>query len=80
MACPANTFWSRQILFRDYLRNHSEFIEEYEEFKSQNLKITPKGDFEDLSLSETYNRGKSEFVKKVLALAEKEEMSYNSDY
>ncbi|MDO8603971.1 MAG: GrpB family protein [bacterium] len=72
VACPAHTFWLRQILFRDYLRSHSEFVKEYEELKNGNLKVTPEEDFEDLSFSEVYNRGKSEFVKKVLDLAEKE--------
>lgn len=79
VACPKHTFWSRQILFRDYLRNHPEFAKQYEEIKSQNLKITPKEDFEDLSHSETYNKGKGEFVKKVLELAEKEKITHNAD-
>lgn len=69
VACPKHTFWSRQILFRDYLRNHPEFVRKYGELKRENLKATPEEDFENLSFSETYNKGKSEFVKKVLKLA-----------
>ena len=72
-------FWARQILFRDYLKSHPELVKEYEELKIENLKVTPEDDFEDLSFSENYNRGKSEFVKKVLDLAEKEKISPNLD-
>lgn len=67
-------FWARQILFRDYLRGHPELVKEYEELKTENLKITPEEDFEDLSFSEVYNMGKCKFVKKVLDLAEKESL------
>lgn len=35
VACPAHTFWSRQILFRDSLRNHPELVAEYEELKRE---------------------------------------------
>jgi GrpB-like predicted nucleotidyltransferase (UPF0157 family) len=66
---PIHTFWSRQILFRDYLISHHEFIQEYNNLKLKNIKMTPEEDFADLSLSETYNKGKGEFVAKILELA-----------
>lgn len=72
VACPMHSFWSRNILFRDYLIKHPEFVKEYENLKLENLKVTPENDFGDLSLSEVYNQGKGEFVKKVLDLADLE--------
>ena len=56
--------------FRDYLRKHPELIEEYNQLKSKNIEITPDEDFSDLSRSKVYNQGKSEFVEKILKLAE----------
>ena len=73
---PKHTFWDRNILFRDYLRNHSEYIKEYEDLKKNNLKITPEKDFEDLSHSKIYNQGKGDFVKKILDLAREENNIY----
>lgn len=70
IACPKHTFWSRQMNFRDYLRKHRELIEEYNQLKSKNIEVTPEEDFSDLSRSKIYNQGKSEFVEKVLKLAE----------
>ncbi len=70
IACPKHTFWKRQITFRDYLRNHPELIEEYNQLKSKNIETTPDEDFSDLSRSKIYNQGKGEFVEKVLKLAE----------
>ena len=70
VACPKHTFWKRQMNFRDYLRNHPELVEEYNQLKLKNIEITPKGDFSDLSRSKIYNQGKSEFVEKLLKLAE----------
>ncbi len=58
------SFWERQILFRDYLRNHSEFRDEYQKLKESLLQSDPTG-------KEAYLSGKSEFVSKVLGLAEK---------
>ncbi len=75
IACPDHTFWSRNILFRDCLIKHPEFIKEYENLKLENLKKVNDKDLEDLSLSETYNQGKGEFVKKVLDLADLENAS-----
>ena len=72
IACPKHTFWKRNITFRDYLRTHPEFVKEYEELKRQNLSITPEPDFDDLSRSKIYNKGKGDFVQKILNLAEAE--------
>ncbi len=69
IACPRHTFWTRNILFRDYIRNHPELIEEYRKLKTENIALTPEDDFKDLSRSKTYNKGKGEFVQKVLDLA-----------
>ncbi len=72
VVCPKHTFWKRNITFRDYLKNHPEFVKEYEELKRQNLLSTSQADFEDLSRSKTYNNGKGNFVQKILNLAETE--------
>lgn len=69
IACPTHTFWERQILFRDYLIKHPEFIEEYNNLKLNNIEITPGEDFDDLSRSKIYNKGKGDFVAKILKLA-----------
>lgn len=58
-------FWERQILFRDYLRTHPEFREEYEKLKEDLLK-------KDSVDSETYTSGKTEFVQKILYLAKQD--------
>jgi GrpB-like predicted nucleotidyltransferase (UPF0157 family) len=70
IACPKHTFWNRQMSFRDYLRNHPELIEEYNQLKSKNIETTPDEDFSDLSRSKIYNQGKGEFVEKVLKLVD----------
>jgi GrpB-like predicted nucleotidyltransferase (UPF0157 family) len=75
IACPKHTFWKRQIVFRDYLRKHHEFVEEYNALKLGNIKITPKEVFSDLSRSKTYNQGKEDLVNRVLKLAEKENIN-----
>lgn len=62
-------FWDRNIIFRDYLRNNFDAMKEYQRLKEDNLKNTPTEDFYDLSHSKTYNKGKSDFVKKILELA-----------
>jgi GrpB-like predicted nucleotidyltransferase (UPF0157 family) len=58
-------FWERQILFRDYLRSHSEARDEYAEIKVAMLLKDPTG-------SDEYIAGKSEFVQKILKLAKEE--------
>ncbi|NCC70380.1 GrpB family protein [bacterium] len=75
IACPKHSFWNRNIMFRDYLRNHPELTEEYIQLKLNNISITPEIDFGDLSKSQAYNNGKGEFVQKVLDLAKKGEDS-----
>lgn len=69
IACPKHTFWRRQITFRDYLKNHPEYVEEYNALKLKNIETTPEEDFSDLSMSKDYNQGKDEFVGKILKLA-----------
>lgn len=70
IACPKYTFWNRQMNFRDYLRNHPELVEEYNQLKLKNIETTPNEDFSDLSRSKVYNQGKREFVEKILKLTE----------
>jgi len=55
-------FWLRQILFRDYLRNHLDLRDEYGNLKKDLLEQDPSG-------SDEYIRGKTNFVYKVLNLA-----------
>lgn len=62
-------FWSRQIIFRDYLRNHPEVREEYQKIKIALLNDNPTGKGE-------YIAGKSEFVKNVLKRAGWKEQTY----
>ena len=69
IACSKHTFWERQIYFRDYLRKHLELVEEYNNLKLKNIEITPNEDFQDLSRSKIYNKGKGDFVEKILRLA-----------
>lgn len=78
IACPLHTFWGRNITFRDYLIKHPELIEEYKKLKVENIKITPKEDFNDLSRSKIYNKGKGDFVQKVLDLAKFDSDSHAS--
>ncbi|MDP3980887.1 MAG: GrpB family protein [Chlamydiota bacterium] len=72
IACPRHMFWKRQILFRNYLRNHPEYVEEYNALKLKNIATTPDEDFSDLSRSKIYNQGKGDFTEKILKLAEAE--------
>jgi len=58
-------FWDRQILFRDYLRNHPEARDEYAEIKATMLLKDPTG-------GDEYISGKSEFIQKILELAKTE--------
>lgn len=55
-------FWERQILFRDYLRNHAEARNEYARLKADLLEKDPTGRGE-------YIKGKTEFVDKILVLS-----------
>ena len=55
-------FWPRQILFRDYLWNHTEARDEYAHLKQELLKQDPTG-------KDTYLSGKTEFVNKILKRA-----------
>ncbi len=57
-------FWKRQILFRDYLRNHSEARDGYAKLKENLLRQNPSG-------TDGYLVGKSEFIQKILLMAEK---------
>jgi GrpB-like predicted nucleotidyltransferase (UPF0157 family) len=71
IASPKHTFWNRNIIFRDYLRTHPDFTKEYQELKIKNLLETPESNLNDLSSSKIYNKGKGDFVKKILDLADK---------
>ncbi len=57
------SYWKRQILFRDYLRQHHDLALEYEALKKQLMAKYLDG-------RQQYSDGKNEFVNKVLALAE----------
>lgn len=69
VACPIHTFWKRQILFRDYLKLHPEYVKEYEDLKQETIKDLPEVDFKDLSRSKGYSAKKGPFVEKILRLA-----------
>jgi len=73
IACPRHIFWERNITFRDYLRQHSEFVDEYNNLKLKNIENTSTEDFTDLSRSKAYNQGKNDFVAKILELAKEDE-------
>lgn len=66
-------FWSRQILFRDYLRSHAEARDEYAELKEHLIAKYPAGIGE-------YSEGKTGFVQKILALAGWKEGQTYSDW
>jgi GrpB-like predicted nucleotidyltransferase (UPF0157 family) len=55
-------FFERQILFRNFLRKHNEYRNEYQKLKEGLIKKNPVGDNEYIS-------GKAEFVERVLKLA-----------
>lgn len=57
------SYWKRQILFRDYLRQHHDWALKYEAIKKSLMEIHPDG-------RQQYSDGKKEFVNKVLKLAE----------
>lgn len=56
-------FWDRQILFRDYLRKHPDARDEYAGIKAEMLLKDPTG-------GDEYISGKSEFIQRILKLAE----------
>ena len=56
-------FWARQVLFRDYLRNNPDMRDEYDKLKKSLLQQDPLG-------SDAYISGKTDFVYKVLRLAD----------
>jgi GrpB-like predicted nucleotidyltransferase (UPF0157 family) len=72
IACPLHTFWERQILFRDYLISHPEYVKEYGDLKKETIKNLQEEDFKDLSRSKGYSAKKGPFVEKILKLAEEE--------
>lgn len=55
-------FWSRQLMFRDYLRSHLEARDGYERLKIKLLKEDPTG-------GNGYVVGKSDFVQGILRAA-----------
>lgn len=57
-------FWDRQILFRDYLINHPDAAQEYEEVKNNLIKKYPSG-------KDEYTYGKSEFINRILKKCKK---------
>ncbi len=67
IACPKHDFWKRQILFRECLRKNPGLVEEYNALKLKNIKNIPENELVDLSVSPNYNRGKSDFVGRVLS-------------
>lgn len=69
VSCIPHTYWERQILFRDYLKAHKEFIKEYEDLKKEAIKEVSADDLKDLSLSRIYSAKKTPFIEKILKLA-----------
>ena len=69
ISCPLHTYWERQILFRDYLKTHKEFMKEYEDLKKEAIKEVSGDDLKDLSLSKIYSAKKGPFIEKILKLA-----------
>ncbi len=66
------SYWTRQMLFRNYLRNHPEAVKEYAEIKKRLSREVPEEDLKDLSRSKGYNSGKTPFIEKILKLAQQE--------
>lgn len=54
--------WQDHILFRDYLRDHPEEVNEYTELKIRLAEMFPTD-------REAYTNGKGEFISRILALA-----------
>lgn len=57
------SYWKRQILFRDYLRQHHNLALEYKALKKHLIEKYPDG-------RQQYCDGKNEFINKILTLAE----------
>jgi len=57
------SFWRRQILFRNYLREHEDARNEYQDLKLKLIK-------EDATGRHSYIQGKNEFIQRILKLAE----------
>ena len=58
-------FWVTHILFRDYLRNHSDTAQKYADLKKK-LAISTNGNIND------YCSGKNAFIKEIIQLAREE--------
>lgn len=65
LTVTGSQFWNRQILFRDYLRSHTEFGRRYIELKRALALQFPDD-------RPSYIEGKTEFVEMVIGLAELE--------
>jgi len=65
LAAPESGFWINQLVFRDYLRAHDDIAAEYVDLKKQIAKRYAQTHQLD-------REAKSEFVARVLELAEKE--------
>jgi GrpB-like predicted nucleotidyltransferase (UPF0157 family) len=66
LTLPESDFWKNQIIFRDYLRAHDQIAAEYVDLKKRLAEIYAHTHQLDRD-------GKTEFVTRVLELAEKEE-------
>lgn len=66
------SYWTRQILFRDYLCKHRESREEYQKIKEDSLKGLLEDELKDISKSNKYSSDKGPFIQKILKLAEEE--------
>lgn len=67
----SSTFWSEHIFFRDYLRNHPDTARAYEKLKKELIESSA-GD------RNTYQKGKEDFIKKVLKICNVITMRSNS--
>jgi GrpB-like predicted nucleotidyltransferase (UPF0157 family) len=63
------SFYKRQILFRNFLREHNKYRDEYQKLKDNLIKQDPEG-------GDNYISGKTEFIEKVLRLANFGDESY----
>ena len=66
------TYWSRQLLFRNYLIKHPEYKKEYQKIKENCIKNLKTKDLKDISRSKEYSAEKGPFIQKILQLAENE--------
>jgi len=65
------SYWTRQILFRDYLIKHPEALREYAEIKTELAKNVTEAELKDMR-SKRYDSGKGPFIQKILQLAQDE--------